>query len=349
MSVFSKYKDILLDKILERKEDKLKFPLDKLGNNINNYSSGDFIAIGGRKTSGKSYFVLHNYVINPIIQRMAKKKVGIVIDLKVIYISTRYSLKHTMDRMVVNYISQMSGGNKVSIPSIYGYTGNHAKLLPEDAKNVFSSTFDIFDAFVNKGMLNVIAGQKSMLEINSFIRTAMEELGEFDDDDDFIYSKNKKDTKVIIVIDDVSNIAKESLNSSSFETAIQIANNLRDIAKSYEATVVATVPTISSYKRDKTHRSSIADISPYGSVCDRGIVLHNPVETDDFRFLDYDIQDFINQKTGACYFRSAFIAANFMGASGVYIPLFIMPENGYFDELPSSAEEFELEIFKDKI
>ena len=78
-------------------------------------------------------------------------------------------------------------------------------------------------------------------------------------------------------------------------------------------------------------------------------MLHNPIETDDFKFLGYDIEDFINESTGVCYFRSAFIASNSMGASGVYVPLFLMPENGYFEEMPASTDEFGLDNVKDKI
>ena len=53
-SVFSKYKDPILDYIDDKGKNNLRFPLRKTGNILNNYTRGDFIIVGGRKTSGKS-------------------------------------------------------------------------------------------------------------------------------------------------------------------------------------------------------------------------------------------------------------------------------------------------------
>jgi len=349
MSVFSDYKDLLIDKIEHRSVDDLAFPLEKLGTLLNGYTGGDFIVIGGRKTSGKSYFALNNYVISPLIQRISAKKNNLNIKLKVVYISTRFSLKHTMDRMVINYISQQSGGNKISIPAIYGLKGNHAKLDAQAAKGLFSNAFDVFDTLVDKGILHVIAGKRSILEIEAYIHSIMEELGSVDEDGDFEYDEEHEGTKVIIVVDDALSMSKEVGSSSSFEFGTKVASTLRTMAKKFTATVVLTVPTTSFYKREKVHRSSTADVAPYNLYCDRSIVLHNPVETDDFKFINYDVDDFVNESTGIYYFRSAFIASNSTGASGVYIPLFLMPENGYFEEMPSSTDEFGLDNIKEKI
>jgi hypothetical protein len=52
-SIFSKFKDPILD-FIEDKENNLRFPLRKTGNIFNNYTRGDFIIVGGRKTSGKA-------------------------------------------------------------------------------------------------------------------------------------------------------------------------------------------------------------------------------------------------------------------------------------------------------
>jgi hypothetical protein len=51
-SIFSKFKDPILD-FIEDKENNLRFS-KKNGNIFNNYTRGDFIIVGGRKTSGKA-------------------------------------------------------------------------------------------------------------------------------------------------------------------------------------------------------------------------------------------------------------------------------------------------------
>jgi hypothetical protein len=52
-SIFSKFKDPILISLKTRKNN-LRFPLRKTGNIFNNYTRGDFIIVGGRKTSGKA-------------------------------------------------------------------------------------------------------------------------------------------------------------------------------------------------------------------------------------------------------------------------------------------------------
>lgn len=334
MSVFSEYKDTLLNLIEDRDSDDLTFPIKKVGNVLNDYTSGDFIVVGGRKTSGKGYFILNNYVISPLVQKVKAKKAGLNVDIKVIYINTKHNLKQTMDKMVVNYASQQMGGTKISIPSIYGYKGIHAKVDIEGAKNLLSGTFNVFDTLVNKGILNVLTGKRSLLEIGSFITNILEEMGE-EVDDEFVRKEKYKKTKIIIVIDDAANIKRDGSTGSNFDVASMIGATFRSVAKKYNAIVVLGVASPSGYKREKVHRSSTADISPYHLYSDRSMILHNPVESDDFKFLGYDIEDFINPSTGINYFRSLFVASNSMGASGIYIPLFLMPENGYFKEMPS--------------
>jgi hypothetical protein len=59
----------------------------------------------------------------------------------------------------------------------------------------------------------------------------------------------------------------------------------------------------------------------------------------------YETGDFVNPRTGICYLRTAFIAANYKGPSGIYIGIFI--ENGYtWNYLPQENID-EVDIFAD--
>jgi hypothetical protein len=53
--------------------------------------------------------------------------------------------------------------------------------------------------------------------------------------------------------------------------------------------------------------------SAYHIYADRVVILHNPIETGDKHMLGYETGDFVNPRTGICYLRTAFIAANYMG------------------------------------
>jgi hypothetical protein len=73
-SIFSKFKDPILDFIEDKEKNNLRFPLRKTGNIFNNYTRGDFIIVGGRKHQEK--LILHNYVISPSFKKINAKKQG---------------------------------------------------------------------------------------------------------------------------------------------------------------------------------------------------------------------------------------------------------------------------------
>lgn len=70
------------------------------------------------------------------------------------------------------------------------------------------------------------------------------------------------------------------------------------------------------------------------------------METEDKSSLDYRTEEFINGKSGVCYLRVAYIASNYMGASGVSLGYFMYPENGYMMELPRADSDM-IEAFTD--
>ena len=54
MNIFKKFRDPLLELAEKKQNYNLRYPMKKLGDALNNYTRGDFIVVGGRKTSGKS-------------------------------------------------------------------------------------------------------------------------------------------------------------------------------------------------------------------------------------------------------------------------------------------------------
>lgn len=357
-TIFSKYKDSLLSTIENKVRSALRYPLAKTGNIFNGYTRGDFIVVGGRKTSGKGSFIMNNYVISPLIQRRkagqkhSKEDGPKPFDMKVIYINTKGSLRATMHRLVVNYSSFESGGNKIGVPTILGLDGNHVKMSMPKAKQLASNMMNLFDAYIEGGHLNVIGSNRTVYEIEVMVREILMEYGHFDEDEnEFVYKKKYKDLIPIIAIDDVSGIIGESGSSNlKNENSHLIAKKLKEIAKSYNALVVLGVPsTVSGYASSAQHLSTVSEIDPYITYADRAIILHNPLETNEKVVYGYDVQDFVNPSTGTCYLRTAYVAANYMGASGMYIPYFLYPENGFIMELPPYDNIEEMDVFIDLI
>lgn len=348
-SIFSRYRDPILEYIEDKEKNNLRFPMYKTGNVLNNYTRGDFIIVGGRKTSGKSSFILHNYVISPLIQKINAKKKEAPFDVKVIYLNTRKNIKSTIERMIVNYNSQKNKGTKIGVPSLYGFEGNHIKLSSAKAKSLITSSMSTFDHLSDKGILSVVSARKSLYEIDNIIRASMEEYGDLDEETgEFTYAEEHSKLFPIISIDDITGIFTDTgSNNIRNENSHQLAIKLKSLAKVYNIIIVLAVPSSSTYIKAAGHMCSLEEVAPYHIYADRVIIMHNPIETGEKHMLGYETGDFVNPRTGICYLRTAFIASNYMGPSGLYIGYFMFPENGHMFELPTSDKIDEVEVFAD--
>lgn len=350
MSVFLKYKDLLVDYLDNSNEINLNFPLKKTGKILNNYTRGDFIVVGGRRTSGKGSFLLHNYVMHPLMQYRKIKKYSPDDKLKVIYFSTKRSIKSTIDRMIVNSTSISFGGNKISVSSLYDYSGAVYRISKQKSKEIVTNKTNFFNVLTQKGVLNVFGGKKSYYEIDNIIKSLFEEFGTFNADKTaFTYNEDSEHLMPIIVIDDAASIIGEG-NTPCIknDNAFKLGLLLKDLSKLLNALIVLGVPSSNVYSKKAIYNSTIEEISPYNYFADRIILLHNPLETQDNKVNGYDVNEFINLKTGVAYFRSGFIASNYMGPSGVYIPYFLYPENGFMEELPA-PDNPNLDDYIDKV
>lgn len=344
MSIFSENKDAIISLIENTSPGFLRFPLKRLHTLLNGYMFGDVIVVGGRKTGGRSSFVLSNYVISPLIQKTSKGNVKN--NLKVIYFNNRHSTKYVLERMAVNYVSQKAGGNKLSIPTIYGMEGTNVKLSPDKSKNIVSQVFDFFHKQTMNGTLSVVTGKRSISELEMYIERVMEGYGEFDDHGEFSFTNDDDDNNIIVVIDDISGFTSGT-NGGKMESAHHSMAIIRTMAKKFGILIVATVPVSGYYQG--MYKSMADELAPYHLYADRSIVMHNPLETDSPKFMGYSTADWINAKTGICYIRSAFVASNSMGASSVYVPLFMYPENGAFKELPKPDNLDDLYKYQDLV
>ena len=348
MSIFKNIKDSLIEQVEKEASTYLKYPLLKTGKLLNGYKQGDFIVVGGRKTSGRGYFVLNNYLINPLIQKQKANKFGDRLDLNIIYFSTKKSKEIAIERMIVNYISNTNRGNKLSIPSLYGYSGMSSTVVTKPrAKAILSSVLNKFDKLEKEGVLDIITSKNSIDSLKDIIYDIIRKFGEFDSTEtSFTYNEEYKDQNTIIVIDDASGIIDETGTPALRNlTAIKLASLLRDTAIMLDVLIVLSVPSHDVYNKAALYKGTLSSINPYDTYADRVILLHNPLESEDAKVFDYEMSAFTNKKSGISYFRFAHIISNYLGASGIIIPLFMYPENGYFKELPKAEDDENLDEF----
>lgn len=345
-NIFSIFRNNVDKYINEYKDTFLKFPLPKTGNLLNNYNRGDFIVVGGRRTAGKGYYILNNYVVSPLIQKVNADKQGNTEGVKVVYINTKVTPKKLIERMTLNYISNKNGGSKISLASLYDMDGvKSVNITKEKSKKLLTIASRFFDKLIKNGTLSVLTGSKSIYEIESFINSSMEEFGEINEETgDFVYDKKHSNFTAIVAIDDVSGVYDVGGNHVIRNEGASIFSKLlRDIARKYNCMVVVGVP--SSDNSFRVLRASADEVKPYSSFADRTLILHNPEEINNKNPLNHSIEDFINPDTGICYIRTMYMATNHMGPSGVNVAYFLYPENGVFKELPKADDEDAAEAF----
>ena len=346
--MFKEMKENLLSKIEKDVHTELKFPLPKIGRLINNYKSGEFIVVGGRKTSGRGYFILSNYIISPILQKQRFNKFEEKMPLNILYFSTKRSKALTMERMIISYLSNKKKGNKLSISSLYGYKGAK-QTTRANAKNVISTVMNVFSEMEKDNVLDLVTSRHSIDALKEIIHDKMMRFGEFSSGDTvFTYSKEFKNQKTIIVVDDATGIIDENGNPAiKGMPAIALAMTLKEYSKVLNALIVLSVPCSDGFFRGSFYKGYLTTISPYDSYADRVLLLHNPVETSDETVYDYKMKEFINPKTGINYFRFIHIVSNYLGASGILFPLLLYPENGFFRELPKADDDIKMDEFLD--
>lgn len=347
--IFKNIKDTLLDYVDRDTKTELKYPLFKVGKAINNYRAGDFIVVGGRKTSGKGYFLLNNYIISPLLQKEKANKFEDRLDVNILYFSTKRSMKLTIERMIVNYFSQKDRGSKLSISDLYGYNKTKGGISKAKSKAIIISALKHFNMLEKTEVIDVFSGKKTVDSLRDIIHDKMERYGSFSSDwRDFIYKEEYKHHKTIIVIDDASGVVNETGGPALKNlTAVSLGMALREYATILNVTIVLSVPSDNTFFRDRMYKGYLNTISPYDHYADRVLLLHNPVETSDESVFDYKMSEFRNEKTGINYFRFLHIASNYMGPSGIILPLFLFPENGYFKELPKADDDIKLDPFFD--
>jgi len=338
MNKFNIIRDQILSDIEAGKEQQFSYPLKRIGSILGAYPKKEFLGIGGRKTAGKGYFMLNNYVIAPILQELRASKIDETLGLNLIYVNNKKTYRSTIERMVVNFTSNINKGSKIGIPSLYEpMTRINRRYPKEKSKQLILEAVSRFSKLEDDKKIHLLSNRHSVESLRDTIYSIMEETGSFNGDyTEFTYSKKKGIRNTIIVIDDASGITgsegKAALRNAD---AVELAMALKEISRMFDCLVVLGIPSANDFYKDTMYKGYVSALSPYGIYTDRLAIMHNPLETSDVTPMGYTLDDFINPKTGISYFRFMNILANHSGPSNVAIPLFMFPENGYFIELPS--------------
>ena len=298
LNILLKIKDNILDRIDNATTILFKMQLPKLARVLNNYVRGELIVVSGRKTAGKSSYILKTYVMDLLKQKQTLKK---EVDLKILYFSTGKSYTETILKMAsYNAASKYEnmGMKKISTASFFRYDGAIKKFPKQRAKQNISSFIDYLKIYISKGYLNVMTGSYTIDEILTIIRDSFSDRGLFSDNGNFFeYTKDDSTLLPIIIIDNVSLITGDNgANCVRNENASRLGLELKKLAKILDAIIVINVPSTAVVrnfgKKEKFFTNSIDEINPYTAYADKVLFIHNPMETEDFHPMGYTLEAF---------------------------------------------------------
>lgn len=299
-----------------------------------------YTVVFGATGSGKSAYIHSAYILNPFDWWIANRD-KTPIKIKVILFSMERSKVYTLAKWLSRKIF-LDQGILIQIPKLLGWWD--VKLTKDEHDLVVQ-----YGDYINElcEFVDIVEGAQNPTGIWKYMKNYAEANGKMEQINEFsrIYIPNDEN-KIVIPIGDHFGLAKIEKGMNSKKEAIDKCSEYFQIFRDlYGMSPVA----VSQMTRDKSNpiyakldsfEPTIDDIKESGRMAedaDNVISLFNPLryKTND---PSYDVSKFIDNKTGANYFRSVKILKNTYGEDDIRIGMGFMGATGIFAELPKKAD-----------
>lgn len=312
-------------------------------NRLNKYISirkRIYSVIFGATGSGKSAFIHAGYILNPFDWWIANKD-KTPIKIKVILFSMERSKVYTLAKWLSRKIF-LDEGVLIPIPKMLGWWDTKLTKDEHDLILQYSDYINELCEFVD-----IVEGAQNPTGIYKYVKNYAEANGRVEQVNEFkkIYIPNDEN-KIVIPIGDHFGLAKIEKGMSSKKEAIdKCSEHFQMFRDHYGMSPVA----VSQMTRDKSNpiyakldsfEPTIDDIKESGRMAedaDNVVSLFNPLR---YKTNDpvYDVNKFVDGKTGANYFRSVKILKNTYGEDDIRIGMGFMGSTGIFKELPKKDD-----------
>lgn len=317
--------------------------IEKYARVVNDFDKGKFVAIGGKPTSGKRSMMDQHYFIEMFqwwyhLEEQRRPK------LKMFYFSMKTKPKVKFQKWLCLFL-KLEHNMVVDIPTLNNSKG---KLfdLDENDLSLINEAQDFFDELENE--CTILSGPKTGSAIMQTIDTYMDSIGTEDDNDEYHLDDAHKGQFTIVYIDDAEEILPEpggfhDLNPEGIKR--KMYEHIHKITRHYNISVVMVCPSkVSSSRVVKDSEPSYKELGYYGKKCDVGVIMYNPYNENNNKYLSYPIEEtIINNKTR---FRTITIVRNYNGIDNVTIGAFFLGECGYLTQSPGPLE---FEQFQDAL
>lgn len=309
---------------------------------IGNILPGQYTVVAGQPSSGKTSFVDCNYVMGTLLQWYVQENRQ---PLKIVYFSLKDGTIKKLQMLLCTYL-KMVYNYRVDIPTLNSQPGRVTNIAEQPVLlEAIDTAQGFFDYIIDNGVLDIISDVTRPTEIYNIAKAKALEMEE---------AHSGLDPLLMIVVDPVDRLTSESdgyRGLSGVELDERLNVYASELSKVHYAHVVLVTPTIQTASRfPKENEPTFRQLGLYGTACDRGIIMYNPIGDGNFNYLmarEMSVDNF--KKDGLNLLRIAYIAKNTDGIEAADYRLLFMPGTGFMIEHKYNNEVSKVEECVDKI
>jgi len=337
MSLFKEYIIEPVKYGLNNPNNGIPIPLAKLSKVINFIERGQYVAIGGKPTSGKSSFMDFVYMIN-VYKWWRELDEGNRPQLKMFYFNMKTTPKIKWQKWICLYL-KLEYNLVIDIPTL---TGGIGKLydLDDDIIQKIESAKDFFEDF-EEDVITMINGQQQPSSIFNKVKDYMEDCGHIDTSGKYNLDEDNLGQYTFVYVDNADRLLPESdgfqqMNEGALKKKLN--EYLYTLTTTYNVNAVVIVPSrVIASRMVKDSEPSYKELGLFGKTVDLGLISYNPYNENNNNYLGYPIEDtVINGKTR---FRTLTVVRNSRGLENITVGNFFLGECGYFAESPHPLQE----------
>ena len=315
----------------------------KLNEVLGGISQGKYYAVGGRESSGKKTFTDLHFLIGPIIWWLSQPEPRP--KLKILYFNMEKSLKVKMQKWISLYM-WLYFTRLIDIPTLNGAPGKIYDINEQVEKEIESSKNFFNPLIYEHEILQIYDGPLNPTGIYNEVIEYMKEVGgiyrESTYNTTFQYDEGYEKQITLVVIDNANYLKNESRGGSYYDVDSlhkKLNDYLVELKNMYKITPVIIVPSfqVPGIYKPSQMTPDYREFKHYFQKANAVIHTTNPSKLGWDKFESYEVKSFIGPDS-VPRFRYATIMRNTEGKDNVIIPLWTLPENGMYYDLPKPEQ-----------
>ncbi len=321
-------------------------PLKKLSKFTNYIQKGQYTAIGGKPTSGKSSMMDYVYMMN-IYRWWRDLDPNSKPKLKMFYFNMKTRPKIKWQKWLCLFL-KLEYGRVIDIPTLTSGVGRLYDL-DEQILTEIETAKEFFEEFESE-VLTMINGQQTPSSIKNTMTEYMEVVGGSDQDDNYVLNNDNRNQITFVYIDNTDLLLTESDGYSQMNLdglKKKLNEYILELRAKYNIGFTVIVPSkVSNSRMVKDSEPTYKELGLFAKSVDLGLVMYNPYNENNRGYLGYPVEEMVFN--GKPRLRTVSVVRN-EGLENVTVGLVFIGECGYIAETPHPELVDQFENLQDSL